>query len=241
MAIELPSEVVDFLSVIGINWPQVNEDKVRELATHVRDFATSVDDTHQQSTATVSAMAEHYQGASYDALVSSWAHLSSSHMTELVNACHTVADALDAAADVIVTMKMATIGELIALAATFVADQAAAVATLGLAEAAVGLIVEAADLAVNYLEQQLVQYVIGQVIEAAIEPLVQVVAKATNGLAFEAMAGVLGVDGKAGPGDSFMIDPAALEGHAETMRGHAEAVSGHARALGGKLAAVDFS
>jgi outer membrane murein-binding lipoprotein Lpp len=52
MAIELPGEVVSFLQFIGVNWPNVNEDKVREFASHVRDFASKVDGTHQDSTAT---------------------------------------------------------------------------------------------------------------------------------------------------------------------------------------------
>ncbi|MFE3774641.1 hypothetical protein [Streptomyces sp. NPDC059122] len=30
-AIELPDEVVSFLQFIGVNWPSVNEDKVREF------------------------------------------------------------------------------------------------------------------------------------------------------------------------------------------------------------------
>lgn len=35
VAIELPGEVVSFLQFIGVNWPNVNEDKVRELASHM--------------------------------------------------------------------------------------------------------------------------------------------------------------------------------------------------------------
>jgi uncharacterized protein YukE len=136
VAIELPGEVVSFLQFIGVNWPNVNEDKVRELASHVREFAESVDDTHQGSTATIKRLGGYYQGASYEALLAKWAQLSNSHMSELIQACHTVATALDVAADVIVGMKVEAIAELAVLAATFIADQAAAVATLGIAEAA---------------------------------------------------------------------------------------------------------
>ncbi|MEV0094290.1 hypothetical protein [Streptomyces sp. NPDC050738] len=42
MAIELPGEVVSFLQFIGVNWPTVNEDKVREFASHVREFGTKL-------------------------------------------------------------------------------------------------------------------------------------------------------------------------------------------------------
>ncbi|MFD9815373.1 hypothetical protein [Streptomyces sp. NPDC059080] len=53
MAIELAGQVVSFLQFIGVNRPDINEDKVRELGSHVRDFAQQVDDTHKDSTATV--------------------------------------------------------------------------------------------------------------------------------------------------------------------------------------------
>ncbi|MDX6316032.1 MAG: hypothetical protein QOF44_5496, partial [Streptomyces sp.] len=163
VAIELPDEVVSLLQFIGINWPNVNEDSVREFASHVRDFGSNVDQTHQDSTATVKKLADVYQGASYEALLVKWEQVSSSHMSELVTACHTVATALDVAADVIVGMKAAAIAELVALAVSFVADQAAAVLTFGLAEAAEALIIAAAEKAVNFLEQQLEQYIIGEV------------------------------------------------------------------------------
>jgi uncharacterized protein YukE len=241
LAIELPDEVVSLLQFIGINWPNVNEDKVREFASHVRDFASKVHQTHQDTTATIKKMADVYQGASYDALLVKWSQMSNSHMSELVTACHTVATALDVAADAIVGMKGAAITELVALAASFVADQAAAVATLGLAEAAEALIVEAAKKAVNYLEQQLEQYIIGQVIEAAVNPLVDVVGRAVSGLVFQAAESALGgLDGGGGAGSGFSIHPEELQARAELMHTHAETIASHADEFTAKVAGVSF-
>ena len=244
MAIEPPGEVVSFLQFIGVNWPNVNEDKVREFAAHVREFAENVDGTHQDSTATIKRLGEAYQGASYEALLASWAQLSNSHMSELVQACHTVATGLDAAADVIVAMKVEAIAELAVLAATFVADQAAAVATLGLAEAAEVLVVEAAEKLMDFLEQQLEQYIIGQVIEAAMDPLVEVVGRAVTGLVFQAAESALGVSADTGGtgsvGEGFSVHPEQMHAHAELMRGHAETVASHAEAFRTKLAGVSF-
>ncbi|KJK56345.1 WXG100 family type VII secretion target [Saccharothrix sp. ST-888] len=241
MAIELPGEVVSFLQFIGINWPQVNEDKVREFASHVREFADGIQNTHQDSTSTIQQLGEAYQGASYEALVAKWGQLSGSHMNELVQACHAVATALDVAADVIVGMKVETIGELVAMAAAFVADQAAAVATFGAAEAAVVLIEEAAKKLVNYLEQQLEQYIMGQVIEAAIQPLVEVVGRAVSGMVFQAAESALGVSGGGGAvGEGFRIHPDQVEEHALTMQQHAQTVASHAEAFQSRLAGVSF-
>ncbi|MFF4653794.1 WXG100 family type VII secretion target [Streptomyces sp. NPDC001380] len=241
MAIELPGEVVSFLDFIGINWPSVNEDKVREFASHVQEFATNVETAHEESTATVRQLGQAYEGASYEALLAKWAQLSDSHMTELVQACRVVATALDVAADVIVGMKVEAIAELTALAAAFVADQAAAVATLGAAEAALIAIEEAGKRLVNFLEQQLEQYIIAQVVEAAIDPLADVVGRAASGLVFQAAESALGVSAGGGAaGEGFRIDPAALEAHAQTMHAHADTVAAHAQTFQTKLAGVTF-
>ncbi|MGK4580346.1 WXG100 family type VII secretion target [Kitasatospora sp. HPMI-4] len=240
MAIELPGEVVSFLSFLGINWPTVNEDRVREFASHVREFAENIDSAHRDSTATLQRLGEAYQGASYEALLAKWAQLSDSHMNELVQSCHVVATALDAAAEVIVAMKVETIAELVVMAAAFVADQAAAVATFGLAEAAVIAIEAAARKLVNYLEQQLEQYIIGQVLEAAIDPLVEVVAGAVSGLVFKAAGSALGVSGGGGGGSGFRIDPPALEEHARMMQDHAETVAAHAQTFQSRITGVSF-
>jgi uncharacterized protein YukE len=239
MAIELPGEVASFLQFIGINWPQINEDKVREFASHVREFAHNIEDTHQRAGADVKAMSQHYQGNSYELLVSKWAHLSQGHMQDLLNACHVLADALDAGADYIVAMKGECIAELGVLAASFVADQAAAVATMGLAEAAMALIVKAAETAVDYLEQQLIQYLIAQVVDAALTPLLGVVEKAVAGMTYAGLEDMLGVSAN-GPGDGWMVHPENLTAHARLFAVHAETVQGHAQALSGKLAGLSF-
>ncbi|GAA5014626.1 WXG100 family type VII secretion target [Kitasatospora paranensis] len=240
MAIELPGEVVSFLQLIGINWPTVNEDKVREFASHVREFAQNVESAHQDSTNTIQRLGRAYEGASYEALLAKWTSVSDQHFDELVKACHVVADALDVAADVIVGMKVETIGELIALAAAFIADQAAAVATFGAAEAAVVLIEEAAKRLINYLEQQLEQYIIGQVVEAAIGPLIDTVANAVSGMVFQAAESTLGVSGGGGGGSGFRIEPDALDEHARVMHDHADTVAGHAQLFQSKIAGVSF-
>ncbi|MFJ5532585.1 hypothetical protein [Streptomyces sp. NPDC093261] len=229
------------LQFIGINWPNVNEDKVREFAEHIRDFARKVDETHQDSTATIKKMADVYQGPSYDALLAKWGQMSNSHMSELLTACNTVATALDIAADVIVGMKEAAIAELVVLAASFVADQAAAVATLGLAEAAEALIVEAAEKTVDYLEQQLEQYIIGEVIEAAVNPLVEVVGRAASGLMFKATESALGVpaDG-GGAGTGFSVHPQELQNRAELMKTHAGTIASHAEEFRVRAAGMSF-
>ncbi|MFE6687579.1 WXG100 family type VII secretion target [Streptomyces sp. NPDC057743] len=241
MALELPDAVVSFLDFIGVHWPNVNEDKVREFAEHVREFSNNLQQSHQDASSLVEQLSEVYQGQSYEALMSKWSQMSSSHMQELVTACNTVATALDAAAGVIVGMKVAAIAELVALAISFVADQAAAAVTFGIAEAAEAGIIAAARKATSYLEQQLEQYVIGEVIEAAITPLVEVVGKAVSGLVYEGTAKALGVPaGGGGAGGSFSVHPQELHARSETLAAHAQTVASHAENFTNKVSGVSF-
>jgi uncharacterized protein YukE len=242
MSIELPGPVVDFLGIIGVNWPQVNEDAVREFAGHVREFSSNLQDTHGAASSTISQMQASYTGSSYERLVEAWSHMSSSHMQDMIEACGVVATALDIAADAIVGMKGEAIGQLLVMAATFVADQAAAVLTFGIAEAAEVAVIAAAKEVVKYLENQLVQHIMGEVIGKAVEPLESVVTKAVSGLTYEAAGAILGVpSGGSAVGPSFSMIPDDLHAHAATLQGHADTVAGHAQDFVAKAGSVSFA
>lgn len=236
MSIELPGPVVDFLSVIGINWPNVDEDKVREFATHVRDFASKVDETHQAATSTIQAMRECYQGGSYEQLAAAWAHMSGSHMQDLQEGAKVVAEALDIAADAIVGLKTAAIAELVVMAATFVADQAAAVVTLGIAEAAEAAIIAAGRKVVEFLEQEIIGQIMGQVIGAAVVPLEGLVEKAVQGLTYSAVGALTG-----GVSEKFMIDPAGLQEHVTALQQHSDTMAEHAATFSSNVSNLSFA
>lgn len=155
---------------------------VSHFATLTRDFGQAVQTTHAVATSAISGIAEAHRGASTKALQSGWSKLSAQHVDELVAGCHVLADALDVAAGYIVAQKAEALATLVGMVAAFVADQAASLATLGLTEAAVPAIIEGAEAIVKSLVQDLQQYVVGQVIEAAAKPLFAKVEDALSGL-----------------------------------------------------------
>ncbi len=237
VSIELPGPVVDFLSVIGINWPNVDEDKVREFAGHVRDFASNLDSAHQSATSTIHQMQESYQGSSYEQLVAAWSQMSSSHMQDLQDGAKVVAEALDIAADAIVGLKTAAIAELIVMAATFVADQAAAVLTFGIAEAAEAAIIAAGRKVVDFLEQEIIGQIMGQVIGAAVVPLEGLVEKAVNGLTYAAVGTLTG----GAVGEKFMLDAAGLQQHVTALQQHSDTVAEHAATFSSNVSSLSFA
>ncbi len=237
VSIELPGPVVDFLSVIGINWPNVDEDKVREFAGHVRDFASNLDSAHQSATSTIHQMQESYQGSSYEQLVAAWSQMSSSHMQDLQDGAKVVTEALDIAADAIVGLKTAAIAELIVMAATFVADQAAAVLTFGIAEAAEAAIIAAGRKVVDFLEQEIIGQIMGQVIGAAVVPLEGLVEKAVNGLTYAAVGTLTG----GAVGEKFMLDAAGLQQHVTALQQHSDTVAEHAATFASNVSSLSFA
>ena len=235
MAIELPGEVAQFLNFIGVPWINVNEDKVRDFATHVRQFAADISNAHGDATATLKALGAGYQGAAYEALMNMWGSKSTTHINELVDCCHVLATALDVGADFIQAQKIACIGELVGMAAAFVADQAAAVVTLGASEAALPLIEEGATKLMEFAEQQIEQYVIGEIANAALQPVIGKVAQLVEGLVLGNGAGGGAV------GASYEVDLDHLSTHAQIMKGHAQTVAGHIATFTSNLRSLDFA
>ncbi|WP_433491900.1 hypothetical protein [Nocardia grenadensis] len=239
MAIEIPHEVAQFLNFIGVPYPDINEDQVRELATQVRTFADDVSGTHQAATGTITDMGSVYQGQSYRALVASWASLSASHMERLDELCRAVARALEIAAEVITVVKVAVLTELALLAAAYTATMAATIATSG-ASAAVGQTISlAAKRLIKAMEEMLVAYIVAEVLGKAIEPLEAAVSDMISGVVYNAAADLLGVDG--GGNDSLYIDPDEVRRYAQVLDDHADDIVKHAEKFAKSVADLDFT
>lgn len=234
MAIELPDVVAQFLNFIGVPWINVNEDKVRGFASHVREFGSNISDAHQDATSTLNRLGSGYQGAAYEALMRMWGNKSTTHVNQLVEGCHILATALDTGADGIVAQKYACIGELTGMALAFAADQAAAFFTFGASEAALPLIEEGAQRLMEFAVQQIEQHIIGEVLNVALQPLMAKIENLVQGLVLPG-----GGDGRAGA--SFEVDMAHVETHGELMRAHAETVSGHVSTFTANVRGLDFS
>lgn len=231
---DLPGPVVNLLNAIGVPWPYVNEDTVARFASLTREFGKAVQTTHEDTTRAIATIADAHQGASTERMQAGWTNMSQRHMAELVTGCGVLADALDAAAGYIVVQKAEAVATLVGMAAAFVADQAAAVVTFGLAEAAVPVIIEGAERLVKSLVLDLQQYVIGKVIEAAAKPLFAKVEEAVTGLDWSKSGAPHGTSG------GFSMEPEAVRAQVAALRAHAEAMRAHAATFRGGVRGLDF-
>ncbi|HEY4458637.1 MAG TPA: hypothetical protein VGN81_30270 [Pseudonocardiaceae bacterium] len=218
---DLPGPVVNLLNVLGVPWPYVNEDTVTQFASLSREFGQAVQTTHADATQAISGIAQAHQGASTEKMNSGWANMSSAHVDELVTACGILADALDVGAAYIVAQKLEALVTLISMAIAFIADQAAAVATFGLAETAVPLIIEGAERLVKSLVMDLQQEIVGKVVEAAAKPLFAKVEAAMAGLDWSKSGGT------SSESTGFSLDPATVSTHTAALRTHAATMRQH--------------
>jgi hypothetical protein len=231
---DLPLPVVNLLNVIGVPWPYLNEDTISEFASLVRGFQSSVERTHAESSEAVAAITRAHQSVSTEAMQSGWTSLTARHVSELTAGCSVLADALDVAAGYVVAQKAEAIGVLIGMAAAFVADQAAAVVTFGLAEAAVPAIVAAAEAVVRSLAADIEQYIIGSVVTAAARPLFAKVESALAGLDWSQSGA------SAARPTSVILDPASVRAETASLRGYAAALRGHAVAVQQGVQGLNF-
>lgn len=236
MAIDdLPSPVVNFLNIIGIEWPYINEDDIHKFASLVREFGQAVERTHQDAGQAVSAIAQAHQSSSTQQMHSGWTELSEQHVTEIVAGTGIVADALDAWALYIVAQKVEALLQFVEMAAEFLADQAASVATLGIAEAALPVIIEAGQKLGQSLIQDLEQYVIGKVVEAALKPFFGKIEAMLSGLDWGNTSSAA-----SGTGSSMSLDEAGVRQQISNLRQHAETMVSHVETLKSGIAGLSF-
>jgi DNA-binding transcriptional regulator YdaS (Cro superfamily) len=231
---DLPLPVITLLNAIGVPWPYLNEDTVSEFATLVRGFRWAVATTHQDATEAVAGITRAHQSVSTEVMQSGWTSLTGRHVDELMMGCTVLADALDVAAGYIVAQKAEAIGVLVGLAAAFVADQAASVVTLGLAEAAVPAIFAGAEAVVRSLAADIEQYIIGAVMTAAARPLFSQVEAALAGL-YWSQSGASG-----STPTSVVLDPVSVHAETAALRSYAEELRGHAVAFQQGVQGLNF-
>lgn len=236
MAIDdLPSPVVNFLNLLGIPWPYVDEDVVEQFATFTRDFGQAVQTTHQNATTAIQQLSQAHQGVSTQAMTSGWTSLSDTHVSEIVTGCTVLATALDVAAGFIVGQKVAALGTLLAMATTLVGDQVLAVMTFGAAEAAVPLILAAGRKVMQSLIMTLEQYVIGEVIQAAAQPLFDKVQAAMAGLDWSKSGAPT-----TGAGTGFTIDAQAVRTQIAALRTHASTMVSQGQQYQANVGGLNF-
>ncbi|HJP75512.1 MAG TPA: hypothetical protein VJ914_14680 [Pseudonocardiaceae bacterium] len=174
MGLVLPGALTWVLDMIGIDWPNIDEDELRSVGDELRQIAGDMTGTGDKAKSDIEQMLSSNSSQSLDLFNALWSKVAGSHLPQLAEALKAFAGVLDAAAVVVVGMKAAAIAQLAILAAEIISDQAEVVVTFGASEAEIplqvaatrGIVKEIFDQAIKQFEQQLIQAVEGPIFDA---------------------------------------------------------------------------
>ncbi|MEU9295195.1 DUF6531 domain-containing protein [Streptomyces sp. NPDC048266] len=112
MAVTVPDWADTLLDLVGVNWPNVDEDAYREMADALREFADDLADDGQLANNHMERLLSSGHGEAMDALNAHWNKVKGTHLKDMVSAARTIAGALDMAAGAIEGMKWKAVAEL---------------------------------------------------------------------------------------------------------------------------------
>jgi uncharacterized protein YukE len=156
MSVILDPKLVFVLNLIGFNWPQADEDKLRESARHWREYASQLEHVIADTNRTLTQVRADHTGESIDALEQHWQQFGQ-HLTQAHDAAGVVAEVLDGFALAVETLKFAVIAQLVILAGELAATTGAAILTFGVAEAAAPEEIAITQVAMRWLTREGIQ------------------------------------------------------------------------------------
>ncbi|MEW2129057.1 nucleic acid/nucleotide deaminase domain-containing protein [Streptomyces sp. NPDC005435] len=171
MGLVLPSIIDEALDLIGVNWPNVDEDDYFEMATSMRDFADKFEDQGGAAHKAVTRILDSSEGWAVDSMRKHWSHVKAGHLDKLPEVARLFADACDGVGQIIRGMKVKAGVELGVLAGTIVAELAAAPVTLGISAAVAAGEITLMRTIVKRLVDEAVDQLVDMLISKVTEPV----------------------------------------------------------------------
>ncbi|MHC5259982.1 WXG100-like domain-containing protein [Streptomyces sp. UC4497] len=191
----LPDELTWLLDLIGIEWPNVDEDDYREMADALREFANSIDGSRNTTAAAVQRLLSVNEGPATDAFAAHWGKVDGKHLHNLAEAGRLGAMALDGAAIAVTGAKAMAIAQLVALGVEIATAQAAAPFTFGLSELGALGATQATRIVVRRLLREAEQMVVDEIMGLASGPVFSALGSMAGDLAIQVGANALGAQG----------------------------------------------
>ena len=235
MAVVLPDGVDTILDLIGVGWPNVDEDAYRDMAKDLRDFADDVDEDAHAAHQSMQRLISSGESEALTALNGYWGKVKDKHLKDLADAARIFANAMDAAADIIEGRKWVAVGELSACAASAGISLAAAPFTAGLSTLIGAGAIQACRIAVRRAIKEMTELAVQEIVAAMTEPAAAALENMAAELVVQLAANGLGLqDGV----DLDRVGDAGKEGLKEGGLNLASA--GGVPQLGGLLGRLDI-
>ncbi|MFJ8821174.1 nucleic acid/nucleotide deaminase domain-containing protein [Streptomyces sp. NPDC102467] len=198
MGLVLPSIIDEALDLIGVSWPNVDEDDYFEMATSMRDFAEEFEGRGGDADKAVTRILGSSEGWAVDSMQKHWSHVKTGHLDKIPEVARLFAEACDAVGQIIRGLKVKAGVELGILAGTIVAELAAAPFTLGISAA-----VAAGEIALmRTIVKRIVDEAVDQIVDALMakvtEPVTAKLAELVSDMALDLAEGAFNPGDKPG-------------------------------------------
>ncbi|MFD3643410.1 YwqJ-related putative deaminase [Streptomyces griseus] len=208
MGYTIPDGVDTMLDVVGVGWPNVDEDAYRDMADALREFAEDAEDDGGAAQRHVQQLLLSGKSESLTALDAHWSKVQSKHK-DLAKAARLIASALDRVADLIVARKIAAVGELADLCATVGITLAFAPVTAGLSTLLAGAKIAATRIAFKRILKEMAEAAVAEIVAILTEPAVAAIENVVADLAVQTALNMAGVQ------DGVNIDQAVRAGNGD--------------------------
>ncbi|MGW8553558.1 YwqJ-related putative deaminase [Streptomyces tubercidicus] len=203
MGVVLPGWADEVLDIIGVSWPNVDEDDYRAMADAMRDFADDIDSGSNEAHQAIQGLVSSAGGSlAVEALNAHWGKINGTHLRNLGECGRLAATALDGVAVLIEGAKLGAIVQLGILAAEVIAAQVAAPFTLGLSEIGALAGTQVTRVAVRRIFKEVCQQVAEHVISIALTPVEEALGSMVGDLVVQLGANALGVQNGVDPGQA---------------------------------------
>lgn len=177
MGMMIPSELDFVLDLLGYEWPNIDEDAVKDAATLMRGLGDDLDGTLVALDTTINNdLSEAFKSKAASAFLQAYTENRSQNMDQIVGLLPGVADGVDIFADAVLALKLKVIAELVITAAQIAAALASAVLTFGASLAAQAAIIAVRKKLIDVATDLIVDELIGQIAMMVIEPLTDTLA-----------------------------------------------------------------
>ncbi|MEU0073307.1 nucleic acid/nucleotide deaminase domain-containing protein [Streptomyces sp. NPDC006332] len=241
MGLVLPDIIDEALELIGVSWPNVDEDDYFEMATSMRDFAEKFEGHGGDADKAVTRILDSSEGWAVESMQKHWSHVKTGHLEKIPEVARLFADACDGVGQIIRGMKVKAGVELGVLAGTIVAELAAAPVTLGISAA-----VAAGEIALmRTIVKRLVDEAVDQIVDALVakvtEPVTGKLAELVSDMVLDLAEGAFNPgekpggmqlasagdsDGSGGGGKKTVIDHLEFEDGAGKVSRHGGEMGG---------------
>ena len=188
----MPGALAWVLDMIGVEWPNIDEDELRSAATEMRQLADELTSNTGQAKSSIEQMLQSNSSQSLQMFDALWQKLANGHLPQLAEGLKAVAVALDGSAVLVVGMKVGAIVQLGVLAAEIIADQIAAPFTFGASEAAIPGEVEITSQIVKAIFKKIATQVEQALMNAVEGPVFAALGKAAEDLGTQLLGDALG-------------------------------------------------